>query len=132
MSRNNFAPLCQAPNAEVRPPLLTLPAGSVDRHAHVCGPTSQFPYAQERIYTPPDATLESYQSLLQMLGIDRAVLVQPSVYGTDNRALLSALHLSPQQFRGVAVISNDPKATSDQELADFCMRQVFEGYVAIL
>lgn len=118
MSHNNFAPLCQAPNTEVRPPLLTLPAGSVDCHAHVCGPASQFPYAQERIYTPPDATLESYQSLLQMLGIDRAVLVQPSVYGTDNRALLSALHLNPQQFRGVAVISNDPKATSDQELAD--------------
>ena len=102
----------------MRSPQLTLPAGSVDCHAHVCGPASQFPYAPERIYTPPDATLESYQTLLQMLGIDRAVLVQPSVYGTDNRALLSALRSNPQQFRGVAVISNDPKASSDQELAD--------------
>jgi len=102
----------------VRSPQLTLPAGSVDCHAHVCGPASQFPYAPERIYTPPDATLESYQTLLQMLGIDRAVLVQPSVYGTDNRALLSALRSNPQQFRGVAVISNDPKASSDQQLAD--------------
>ncbi|QWD91122.1 amidohydrolase [Polynucleobacter sp. MWH-Braz-FAM2G] len=118
MNRNNPAPLCQAPSAEVRSPQLTLPAGSVDCHAHVCGPASQFPYAPERIYTPPDATLESYQTLLQMLGIDRAVLVQPSVYGTDNRALLSALRSNPQQFRGVAVISNDPKASSDQELAD--------------
>ena len=102
----------------MRSPQLTLPAGSVDCHAHVCGPASQFPYAPERIYTPPDATLESYQTLLQMLGIDRAVLVQPSVYGTDNRALLSALRSNPQQFRGVAVISNDPKASSDQQLAD--------------
>lgn len=102
----------------MRSPQRILPAGSVDCHAHVCGPANQFPYAQERIYTPPDATLESYQALLQMLGIDRAVLVQPSVYGTDNRALLSALRSNPQQFRGVAVISNDPKATSDQELAD--------------
>ena len=102
----------------MRSPQLTLPAGSVDCHAHVCGPASQFPYAPERIYTPPDATLESYQTLLQMLGIDRAVLVQPSVYGTDNRALLSALRSNPQQFRGVAVISNDPKASSDLELAD--------------
>ena len=90
----------------------------MDCHAHVCGPADQYPYALERIYTPPDATLESYQSLLQMLGIDRAVLVQPSVYGTDNRAMLAALKSNPEQFRGVAVISSDPNQVSDQELVD--------------
>jgi predicted TIM-barrel fold metal-dependent hydrolase len=90
----------------------------VDCHAHVCGPATQFPYAKERIYTPPDATLESYQLLLRMLGVDRAVLVQPSVYGTDNRAMLAALKSNPQQFRGVAVISSNPNEISDQELAD--------------
>jgi len=90
----------------------------VDCHAHVCGPASEFPYAQERIYTPPDATLESYQSLLRMLRVDRAVLVQPSVYGTDNRAMLAALKSYPQQLRGIAVISNDPKAVSDDELSE--------------
>lgn len=118
LNPSNSAPLCQAPSAEVRSPLTEFPAGAVDCHAHVCGPAVRFPYAQERIYTPPDATLESYQTLLQMLGVDRAVLVQPSVYGTDNRAMLAALKLNPQQFRGVAVISNDPKAVSDQELAE--------------
>ena len=90
----------------------------MDCHAHVCGPATQFPYAQERIYTPPDATLENYQTLLKMLGVDRAVFVQPSVYGTDNRAMLAALKSNPQQFRGVAVISSDPNEVSDQELAD--------------
>jgi 2-pyrone-4,6-dicarboxylate lactonase len=79
----------------------------------VCGPAIEFPYAKERIYTPPDATLVQYQSLLAMLGIDRAVLVQPSVYGTDNRAMLAALASYPNQFRGVAVI--DPSIT-DTEL----------------
>ncbi|QWD68663.1 amidohydrolase family protein [Polynucleobacter sp. VK25] len=118
MNPSNSAPLCQAPSIEVRSPLSPFPAGAVDCHAHVCGPATQFPYAQERIYTPPDATLESYESLLKMLGVDRAVLVQPSVYGTDNRAMLAALKSKPQQLRGVAVISNDPKAVSDQELAD--------------
>ena len=102
----------------MRSPLIKLPAGSVDCHAHVCGPATQYPYAQERIYTPPDATLKSYQSLLHTLGVDRAVLVQPSVYGTDNRAMLTALKSNPQQFRGVAVIPNDPTAVSDQELID--------------
>jgi len=90
----------------------------VDCHAHVCGPADQYPYAQERIYTPPDATLESYQSLLQMLGVDRAVLVQPSVYGTDNRAMLAALKSNPEQLRGVAVVSSNPDEVSDQELID--------------
>ena len=117
MNPSKTAPLCQAPDPEIRSPKIVFPAGAVDCHAHVCGPANQYPYAEERIYTPPDATLESYQALLQMLGISRAVLVQPSVYGTDNSAMLAALKMHPQQFRGVAVISNDPKAVSDDELA---------------
>jgi predicted TIM-barrel fold metal-dependent hydrolase len=79
----------------------------------VCGPASKFPYAIERIYTPPDATLTQYEFLLSMLGLDRAVLVQPSVYGTDNRAMLAALSSNPNKFRGVAVI--DPNI-GDAEL----------------
>ena len=90
----------------------------MDCHAHVCGPATQFPYSQERIYTPPDATLESYQALLSMLRVDRAVLVQPSVYGTDNSAMLAALQSHPQKFRGVAVISSDPKTVTDEDLAN--------------
>lgn len=117
MNPSKKAPLCQAPSSEIRSPKIVFPAGAVDCHAHVCGPASQYPYSEERIYTPPDATLDNYQALLEMLGISRAVLVQPSVYGTDNSAMLAALKMHPQQFRGVAVISNDPIAVSDDELA---------------
>ena len=53
-----------------------------------------------------------------MLGIDRAVLVQPSVYGTDNRAMLAALKSNPKKFRGVAVIPNNPQEISDQYLQE--------------
>jgi predicted TIM-barrel fold metal-dependent hydrolase len=110
------APLCQAPDPEIRSPKIDFPAGAVDCHAHVCGPAQQFPYAPERIYTPPDATLEQYEALLRMLCVDRAVLVQPSVYGTDNRAMLAALNSNPQKFRGVAVISSNPQEITDTEL----------------
>jgi predicted TIM-barrel fold metal-dependent hydrolase len=116
LTQTVFAPLCQAPDPELRSPKIQFPAGAVDCHAHVCGPASQFPYAQERIYTPPDATLESYQALLKMLRVDRAVLVQPSVYGTDNRAMLAALKTHPTQLRGVAVIPNDVNEFDDLEL----------------
>lgn len=116
MSHSNSAPLCQPASSEIRKPLFTFPAGAVDCHAHVCGPSFQFPYAPERIYTPPDATLENYQSLLAMLGVDRAVLVQPSVYGTDNQCMLDALGLHPDKLRGVAVISTNPHSVRDQDL----------------
>jgi predicted TIM-barrel fold metal-dependent hydrolase len=118
MTQTVSTPLCQAPDPEIRSPKIVFPSGAVDCHAHVCGPASQFPYARERIYTPPDATLESYQALLQMLRIDRAVLVQPSVYGTDNRAMLAALKAYPDQLRGVAAISNDVNAIDDTQLEE--------------
>jgi len=113
-----LAPLCQAPDPEIRSPSIEFPEGAVDCHAHICGPATQFPYASERIYTPPDATLENYQSLIAMLGIDRAVLVQPSVYGTDNRALLAALKSDPKQFRGIAVIPHNLEEVSEQYLEE--------------
>jgi len=112
------APLCQAPDPEIRSPQIAFPSGVIDCHAHICGPATKFPYAQERIYTPPDATLENYQALLKILGIERAVLVQPSVYGTDNRAMLAALQAYPTQFRGVAVISNQIDQVSDRYLEE--------------
>lgn len=110
--------MCQAPDPEIRSPKIVFPSGAVDCHAHVCGPASQYPYAQERIYTPPDATLKSYQDLLKMLGVDRAVLVQPSVYGIDNRAMLTALKAHPEKFRGVAVIPNNPQDITDSYLEE--------------
>jgi predicted TIM-barrel fold metal-dependent hydrolase len=98
---------CPPPDRNPRPPRTRLPAGACDTHAHICGPAASFPYAEERIYTPPDSTLDDYLHLLATLGIDRAVLVQPSVYGVDNRALLYALKRGGQGLRGVAVVNPD-------------------------
>jgi 2-pyrone-4,6-dicarboxylate lactonase len=112
LSRNSFAPLCQAPDAVLRKPRLTLPAGATDCHAHICGPAHIFPYSAQRIYTPPDALLPDYRALLNTPGVQRAVIVQPSVYGDDNRALVAALATDPQHLRGVAVVK--PSATDNE------------------
>ncbi|MGO1120940.1 amidohydrolase family protein [Rhodovibrionaceae bacterium A322] len=112
----SHAPYCAAPDGTLRRPVLKVPPLSCDSHAHVCGPQASYPYAHDRIYTPPDALPESYAAQLITLGIERAVLVQPSVYGTDNRLLMDALAALPQagiQCRAVAVL--DPQI-SDQEL----------------
>ncbi len=74
---------------------------------HICGPESRFAYSEKRIYTPPDALLPSYLELATKLGIDRVVFVQPSIYGTDNSAMLDAMRASPLPNRGVAVIAGD-------------------------
>ena len=77
--------------------------GACDCHAHVFGPAARFPYAEPRSYTPEDAPLEAYLAHLDRLGCERGVLVQPSAYGRDNRAMLDALARAPQRLRGVAV-----------------------------
>jgi 2-pyrone-4,6-dicarboxylate lactonase len=93
-----------AADAQPHAPSAALPPGACDCHAHICGPAAAYPYGTERIYTPPDATIESYRHLLAVLGVARAVLIQPSVYGTDNRAMLAALRAAGPGFRGVAVV----------------------------
>jgi predicted TIM-barrel fold metal-dependent hydrolase len=80
-----------------------LPQGACDCHCHVFGPAERFPYAEPRSYTPADAPLEDYLALLDRLGFDRGVLVQPSAYGRDNTAMLDALAREPVRLRGVAV-----------------------------
>jgi predicted TIM-barrel fold metal-dependent hydrolase len=109
----DWAPLCAAPDPHPRAPRRPTPPNAADCHAHICGPLGGMPYDSERIYTPPDALLPDYRAMLDTLGIRRAVLVQPSVYGTDNRVMLQALHDGGPLLRGVAVVSPD---ISDVEL----------------
>ncbi|HVJ41899.1 MAG TPA: amidohydrolase family protein [Dongiaceae bacterium] len=90
-----------------------MPAGTIDTHFHVFGPDAKYPYAPDRTYTPPEASLAAYEHLADMIGISRAVIVQPSVYGTDNSRILAAMQESRIPMRAVAVI--DP-STPDSEL----------------
>lgn len=78
-----------------------------DSHVHLFLPM-QFPYAAERSYTPAQAGVQELAQLHRRLGIARTVLVQPSCYGTDNRALLAGLQaLGPRRARGIAVLDLD-------------------------
>ncbi len=81
-----------------------LPPGACDCHVHVFGSPARYPFAVGRAYTPAEASFRSYRAVMRSLGLARAVLVQPSVYGTDNRAMLDALRQGGAAVRGVAVI----------------------------
>ncbi len=82
-----------------------MPPLACDTHAHICGPASRYPYSPVRIYTPPAALPAQYAHMRATLGVERAVLVQPSVYGTDNTAMLDVLAADSTHLRAVAVVS---------------------------
>ena len=81
-----------------------MPPHACDAHCHVFGPGATFPYAPDRTYTPPDAPKQSLAALQSVLGIERAVIVQASCHGTDNRAMLDAIKTSDGRYRGVAIL----------------------------
>jgi predicted TIM-barrel fold metal-dependent hydrolase len=58
-------------------------------------------------YRPAQHDLADIEALAQAHGVHHLVLVQPSVYGTDNTVLLQALARAPARHRGVVVIDGD-------------------------
>ncbi len=106
-------PATAPPDFSPRRPRIELPPLSCDCHAHICGPKARYPYYERRIYTPSDAVLSDYEHMLKTLGVERAVLVQGSIYSTDNTVLLDTLKAGGRRFRGVAVVAPD---ISDGEL----------------
>jgi predicted TIM-barrel fold metal-dependent hydrolase len=97
-------------------PKFAVPPGACDSHMHVFGAADIYPHVQNPHYTLPYGRLEHYLALMQVLGIQRFIIVQPSFYGTDNACLLDALKNAGGQARGVVMI--DPEV-SDAELDRF-------------
>ena len=71
--------------------------------------------------TPPVAEVPAYRRLQRRIGTQRAVVVTPSTYGTDNTCLLDALDQLGAQARGIAVVDAD---VSPDELARLARRGV--------
>ncbi len=103
----------QAPT--VRTPVsFVVPPGACDCHVHIIPDPAQFPFWPGRVYTPPTATAMELLALQNALGLDRVVIVTPSVYGVDNAATLDGIRqLGPARARGIAVIDG---STSPAEL----------------
>ena len=107
-------PYCAAPDPAPRVPKIAVPSGACDCHVHVFGPAERYPYQEERSYTPPDSPPTALFALHETLGIDRAVLIQASVHGIDNTAVIDAVAQAPDRLRAVAAVQQD---VTDRELA---------------
>jgi predicted TIM-barrel fold metal-dependent hydrolase len=102
------------PVTQARKPKVRFPAGATDCHAHIFGPATRFQVLPGSHFVPPDCPLPDYIRMLRTIGCERAVLVQPSVYGSDNRAMLDAMAGEKRRMRGVAVVE---ETIADAELA---------------
>ena len=109
---------CQPPVADTKTPKLKLPAYACDAHCHVFGPGAVFPYHSNRSYTPPDAPKENLKKLHDTLRLERAVIVQATCHGDDNRAMLDAIAHSDGKYRGVAMLADDITDRQLEELHD--------------
>ena len=92
-----------------------VPAGACDCHVHVFGAAAEFPFAKQRGYTPPPASAAELLALQQALRLSRVVIVQPSVYGSDNSCTLDGMRRLGPRARGVSVIdAATSQATLDE------------------
>jgi len=100
---------CLPPDRNPRRPGFVLPRGSIDTHVHVFEPG--YALSPGRGYNPPTSTLADLKHLHATLGIDRVVFTQPSVYGTDNAAILDAMAAlnaqTPHRARAVVALGMD-------------------------
>jgi len=112
---------CLPPRELAQPVAFAVPVGAWDCHIHAIGDPARFPLATDRSYTPALVPIEAYVDRMDRLGLSYAVLVQPSIYGTDNRAMVDALARYPGRFRGVAVVGAD---VPDDALDDLGRRGV--------
>src|SRR6266540_3397399 len=107
---------CLPPVRTPRKPDVVLPRRSIDTHVHIFEPG--YKLSPRRGYNPPDSTLADLKHLHATLGIDRVVFTQPSIYGTDNSAILAGIAClnakTPNRARSVVAISMD---IADDELA---------------
>jgi 2-pyrone-4,6-dicarboxylate lactonase len=123
---------CLPPDPDPSKPEHNLPPGACDAHCHVFGPASAFSYADDRSYTPPDAPFERLVELHDFLGFDRGVIVQASCHGTDNTAMLDAIHRGAGRYRGVAIVDDNVTEAQLLNLNDRGIRGVRFNFVAHL
>ncbi len=99
---------CIPPDPNPNIPKFKAPALACDAHCHVFGPSDVFPYHSTSTYIPPDAGKERLKALHDKIGLERAIIVQASCHGPDNRAMLDAIKWRGDKYwRGVCIANKD-------------------------
>lgn len=93
-----------------------VPANACDSHTHIFGDPHRFPYNLPRNYTPEIVSVDESLAVHRALHTQRIVLVQPSVYGSDNSCMLDAMKKLGSISRGIGVIDDNAPHSIIEEL----------------
>ena len=96
--------------------------GACDCHVHIY--EDKFPLIPTVAWVPTNLPVSSYRDVQQALGLDRAIIVQPTGYGFDNSCTLDAVAQLGDNARGIALIAPDAPDAEIQRLHDGGMRGV--------
>lgn len=118
------APLLRGASQPATPVDFDVPSGTCDCLTHVFGDPSQYPMAPGRTYTPELASLSELRAVHRALGVERMVLVQTTVYGTDNSCMLDSLLALGPAARGVAVIDGTTTQAALDDMHDAGVRGI--------
>jgi D-galactarolactone isomerase len=99
----------------MKTPKLKAPAGACDCHIHIYE-LQRFPLAATATFGPPQASWSDYLQVREALGLERALIVQATGYGFDNRCALEALELSKGSARMIATLAVDTPQAELQRL----------------
>lgn len=92
------------PPAAYQKPSFAMPRGACDSHTHVI-PETGWTLIPSASYSPHPAPAATHLAMLDALGLQRGVVVQPSIFGTNNAAVVDAIAKAPHRLRGVAVVA---------------------------
>lgn len=110
---------CPGPRAITSRPNWQPPANSTDCHCHIFGPYDRYPLSPGRSYTPPEASIAQYLEMLDTIGLRRTVIVQPSIYGTENTVTLDAVEaIGLDRARAVVVVDDSFDAAQLEAMAE--------------
>ena len=94
-------------------PKLQAPPNATDCHFHIYN--DKYPPAPGGL-PAPNASPDDYRALQRRIGTTRGVVIQPSLYGTDNRPTLEGIAALGPNFRGVAVVNDKVEDAELQRL----------------
>ena len=127
-------PFAERPTAHVPPsrpkePLVRAPVGACDTQVHILGGPRDVPRGDGRPGSGSDGHgfeewLALYREHLDTLGCTRGVIVQSHLHGTDNSVTIEAVRRLGEQFRGVAVVTDEVQDHTLDRLADHRMAAV--------
>ena len=105
-------------------PGLRLPPLACDSHVHVFGPVNRYPYAPGLRIAPVEAPKETLFALHRRMGIERCVIVQSIMHGTDNSVVEDAIQAGEGRYLGVALVAPDVPDVELQRLSRVGFRGV--------